>query len=161
MGDPEKMYSIARKLRDDFATMQASPNDLFEVKLGLNMGAIKMLEGINNKRNCVDVVINDAERVMSFAGPNQLLVSKLYFDTITSLSAEYSSIFNRLSNCSDKHNEIHEVYELVGDIGSAISSALSLADFCSTITDAIDSKDDRYEFKTFTRIMVILNFRAS
>lgn len=198
LGDPEAMYSIAHQLRDDFASMQINADDQYEVKLGLNMGAIKIVEGINNERNCVGVGINDAERVMSFAGPNQLLVSKLYFDTITSLSAEYASLFNHLGGRSDKHNKIHEVYELISEsgnapgtrsstentsmpasqnaldpkavehitaefikyvgsskseniTGSAISSSNSVADFCSALTNAIDSEDDRYEFKTFTK----------
>jgi len=122
LGDPEKMYAIACYLRDAFVSMKNGAGQQYEVRQGLNLGAVKVVVGINNERNCVGVGINDAERIMSFAAPNQLLVSKSYFDVVNSLSAEYSSQLKHIGTRSDKHDKQHEVYELSVELVRVTSS---------------------------------------
>jgi len=116
LGDPESIYPIACRLRDVFIALENDEKFNYQVRLGLNLGPIKIVEGINGERNCVGVGINDAQRIMNFAAPNQLLVSKSYFEMVNSLSEEYSSQLRNAGTHSDKHDKKHEVYELAVEL---------------------------------------------
>jgi hypothetical protein len=54
--------------------------------------------------------INVAQRVMSFAEPNQILVSRSYYEIVSRLSQEYTRLFQYLGIHRDKHIREHEVY---------------------------------------------------
>jgi hypothetical protein len=60
--------------------------------------------------------INVAQRVMDFAAPNQLLVSRSYFDVVSCVSENYSTLFNYLGTRADKHVRQHAVYEVMGEM---------------------------------------------
>jgi len=118
-GDPEIMYPVARRLRDDFSSLQNGSEYSYKVRLGLNLGPVKIVEDLNHERNCIGSGINDAERIMSFASGNQLLVSKSYFEIVSKISNNYSTELNYLGLRSDKHDKQHDVYELVVDVVKA------------------------------------------
>ena len=115
LGDPERIYPIARRLRDGFAGLGDTSN-AYEVRMGLNLGPIKVIEDLNQGRNCIGSGINDAERVMSFAGANQLLVSKSYFEMVSKMSQDYGQQLRHLGTRADKHDQQHEVYELAVEV---------------------------------------------
>jgi len=54
--------------------------------------------------------INAAERVMSFAGQGQLLVSRSFFEVMSLLSADYASLFKQERSRLDKHNRAHDLF---------------------------------------------------
>ena len=56
--------------------------------------------------------INVAQRVMSFAHPNQILVSRSYHEVVSRLSQEYAQLFHYAGLHRDKHVREHEVYEV-------------------------------------------------
>lgn len=114
LGDPEIMYPIAIDLCSQFSALGSANEVCYQVRLGLNLGPVKVLDDINGKRNCVGTGINDAQRVMDFAGENQLLVSKSYYDIVSSMSSIYAEQLCAAGSRADKHNKIHEVYELTG-----------------------------------------------
>ena len=115
LGDPEPMFQVARQLRDAFVALASGPTP-YEVRLGLNLGPVKIVEDLHHERNCVGSGINDAQRVMSFAAPNQLLVSRSYFDMVSQLSQDYSHELRHLGVLADKHNLEHDVYELAVEV---------------------------------------------
>jgi hypothetical protein len=124
LGDPEALFQVARGLRDDFVALESSSETPYQVRLGLNLGPVKIVEDLNQGRNCVGTGINDAQRVMSFAAPNQLLVSRSYFDMVSQLSQDYTRDLRHLGSREDKHQQQHEVYELaveVVPVGQTIS----------------------------------------
>jgi hypothetical protein len=67
--------------------------------------------------------INVAQRVMSFAAPNQVLVSQSYFEVVSRMSDDYKGLFRYDSVRKDKHIREHVVYELspAGPGTSAVS----------------------------------------
>jgi hypothetical protein len=115
LGDPEKLFPIAMHLQGIFAGQQASDPINYQVRLGLNLGPVKVVDGISGDRNCVGAGINDAQRVMDFADENQLLVSKAYFDVVNSMSASYSAQLTYVGTRADKHDKAHELYQLEVD----------------------------------------------
>jgi len=133
LGDPEKIYPIARGLRDGFVSLAGNPQLVYEVRMGMNLGPVKIIEDLNKGRNCIGSGINDAERVMSFAGPNQLLVSRSYFEMVSKMSKDYGQQLRHLGTRADKHEQQHEVYELAVDVvsvsgfGAGASAAVAAA----------------------------------
>jgi len=116
LGDPERMYDVARRLRDRFATLQQGGKFDYKVRLGMNLGPVKIVEDLNHERNCVGAGINDAQRIMSFAAENQLLVSRSYFEMVSKLSANYNDELHHLGLRADKHEQQHDIYELAVDV---------------------------------------------
>lgn len=80
------------------------------VRIGVNLGPVTLMQDINGRDNMVGDGINSAERVMSFAGAGQLLVSRSFYEVIRHLSREYADLFREQAPVSDKHGRAHEVY---------------------------------------------------
>jgi class 3 adenylate cyclase len=112
VGDPEKLYPIALTLQRTFSAIDANSATAYTVRLGLNLGPIKITDGISGERNCVGAGINDAQRVMDFARENQLLVSKSFYEMVGSMSSTYSEQLVEAGTRLDKHEKAHVVYEL-------------------------------------------------
>lgn len=113
LGDPEDILFAGMGLRDAFYQMQDCDPVCYEVRLGINLGPVKIVEDINGQRNTVGDGINVAQRVMNFAKANQLLVSRSYFDVVSCLSDEYPKMFHFLGLYEDKHVRKHGIYEVV------------------------------------------------
>jgi len=56
---------------------------------------------------------------MSFAAPNQLLVSRSFYEVVSCLSRDYASLFRYEGARTDKHVRAHEVYAVGGDVPAA------------------------------------------
>ena len=54
--------------------------------MGINIGPVRIVEGINGERNCLGAGINEAQRIMDFASSNQLFVSKSFYDVVSKVS---------------------------------------------------------------------------
>ena len=87
LGAPEDVLYVAVGLRDAFVDVNAICGTCYRVRMGINLGPVKILEDINGQRNTIGDGINAAQRIMSFAQPNQLLVSRPYYDVISCLSS--------------------------------------------------------------------------
>ena len=80
---------------------------------------------INGNLNALGDGINVAQRVMSFAAPNQVLVSQSYFEVVSRLSDDYKPLFRYDSVRKDKHVREHVVYELTPSNSGASAAATS------------------------------------
>jgi class 3 adenylate cyclase len=113
LGDPEELLFMAIGLRDIFEEMATSDNGIkYGVRLGINLGPVKIIEDINGQRNTIGDGINVAQRIMDFATPNQLLVSRSYYEVVSCLSDSHVKMFSYLGLRKDKHVRQHEVYEV-------------------------------------------------
>ena len=112
LGAPEDVLYVAVGLRDAFADIKAVCETCYGVRLGINLGPVKILEDINGQRNTIGDGINAAQRIMSFALPNQLLVSRTYYDVISCLSEENPKMFTYIGVHNDKHVRQYDVYEV-------------------------------------------------
>lgn len=108
-GDPEDALFMTNSLKVAIAE-QAYPD--FALRVGVNLGPIKVVTDINGRPNILGDGINVAQRVMSFAEPNQILVSRSYYDVVSCLSEEYAQLFRYCGVHQDKHVREHEVYEV-------------------------------------------------
>jgi class 3 adenylate cyclase len=119
LGDPEDALTAATNLR------AAAAAAALPLRLGINLGPVRIVKDVNGRPNVVGDGINDAQRVMSFAQPNQILVSRSYFEVLSRLSQEYSRLFSYVGVHRDKHVREHEVYEVALEQDGPITAAPS------------------------------------
>ena len=111
MGDPEDALFVSMNLRDRLRTGESEAIGL-SVRFGINLGPVRMIQDINGHQNVIGDGINVAQRVMSFAEPNQIMVSRSYYEVVSRLSREYTQLFHYAGARTDKHVREHEVYEV-------------------------------------------------
>ena len=88
------------------------------VRMGINLGPVRLVKDLNGQTNVVGDGINVGQRVMSFADPGQLLVSRSFYEVVSRLSDEYDNLFTHLGERKDKHVRAHEVYSVNVDPGA-------------------------------------------
>jgi class 3 adenylate cyclase len=84
-----------------------------QVRIGINLGPVRVVNDINGHPNIIGDGINVAQRVMSFAEPNQILVSRSYYEVTSRLSDEFAHMFAYSGVKQDKHVREHEVYAVM------------------------------------------------
>ena len=111
-GSPEDALFIALAIRDEIIKTNISSKQPLFVRFGINLGTVRVMNDINNHTNIIGDGINVAQRIMSFAQPNQILVSRSYFEITSRLSQEISQLFDYSGIKQDKHVREHEVYSV-------------------------------------------------
>jgi class 3 adenylate cyclase len=123
LGDPENALFVGMSLRQAFqSTDPADPAATAPIRIGINLGPVKLVKDINGHPNIVGDGINVAQRIMSFADNGQILVSRSFHDVVSCLSDDYAALFRFEGSRTDKHVRDHEVYA-VGDSEAALSRA--------------------------------------
>ena len=89
------------------------------IRVGIHLGPVSLVKDMNGQINMLGDGLNSAQRVMSFAGLDQILVSRAYFDFVSSMSDEYDDLFRYRGSKQDKHGREYRVYELVDGEGEA------------------------------------------
>jgi class 3 adenylate cyclase len=109
LGDPEDGLFLGLSLRDALAERS---DDTLRLRTGINLGPVRLVKDINGQPNIIGDGINVAQRVMSFAGINQVLASRSYYEVVSALSPDYAHLFSFEGSRTDKHVREHEVYAL-------------------------------------------------
>jgi len=141
LGNPEDTLFAALSLRDAIAAEPASTPPVLATRIGINLGPVRLIKDLNGQLNIIGDGINVAQRVMSFAEPGQILVSRSYFEVVSRLSPEFSQLFQYEGARTDKHVREHEVYT-VGPTSNALrksASAASAANLAPSAGLAADS----------------------
>jgi class 3 adenylate cyclase len=127
LGDPEDALFVTLSLRERMVAegmsatiVEASGED--SVRMGINLGPVKLVKDINGHPNIIGDGINVAQRIMSFARPGQIVVSRSYYDVVSNLASEYAKLFHYEGSRTDKHVREHEIY-VVGHHEGALQKA--------------------------------------
>jgi hypothetical protein len=102
------------------------------------------LKDINGQLNAIGDGINIAQRVMNFAEPNQILVSRSFYEVVSCLSQEYAQLFHYRGLRKDKHIREHAVYEVMlapQDDASAAQKPQEEQDYLSSETAIMAGED--------------------
>jgi hypothetical protein len=126
VGDPEQALFVSLMLRDAVEQRKPGVTEELNVRIGINLGPVKLIKDLNGQSNIVGDGINVAQRVMSFAAPNQILVSRSYYEVVQCLSDAYAKMFHYEGSRTDKHVREHEVYA-VGDSTGELRRSLEAA----------------------------------
>ena len=121
---PEYALGLALRLRRE---LDAAPDDSLlqsqDLRLGINLGPLKVVTDVNGHPNLVGEGINSAERIMSFADPGHTTASRSFQEAVYYLDASFQSLFEPLGMRTDKHGREHEVFRLTAS-APAIDAAL-------------------------------------
>ncbi len=112
LGDVEDALKAALSLRESMLSEDPGIDPPLLVRVGLNLGPVRLVRDINGQPNIVGDGINVAQRIMGFAEPAQILVSRSYYDAVSRLSSQYAGIFHYQGSRTDKHVREHEVYAI-------------------------------------------------
>lgn len=111
LGDPEDALFVAMSLRDAFAPKANEPPRL-PARIGINLGPVRLVRDLNGQPNIIGDGINVAQRVMGFARPGQVLVSRSYYEVVSHISDGYAKLFQYEGSRTDKHVREHEIYSV-------------------------------------------------
>ena len=125
LGDVEDALKAALSLRESLLKEDANSDNPLLVRMGVNLGPVRLVRDINGQPNIVGDGINVAQRVMGFADPGQVLVSRSYYDAVSRLSHQYAEMFHYQGSRTDKHVREHEVYAIgyPGELTSKMAPA--------------------------------------
>ncbi len=110
LGDPEDVMFVSLDMRDAIAAQAAADGQALKVRFGINLGPVRLVKDINGQPNIIGDGINVAQRVMSFADPGQILVSRSYHDVMVRMSEDFAGVFEYAGAKTDKNVREHEVY---------------------------------------------------
>ena len=111
-GDPEDALFVATRLQEGIARDAEADMSQLAARMGINLGPVRLVKDINGQPNVIGDGINVSQRIMNFAQPGEVLVSHAYYDAVSRLSGESSSLFIYKGSRTDKHIRDHEVYSL-------------------------------------------------
>ena len=112
LGSPEDALFIALAIRDEIIKNNIGSKTPLFVRFGIDLGTVRVMNDINSLPNIIGDGINVAQRMMSFAQPNQILVSRSYFEISSRLSQEISQLFDYSGIKQDKPVCEYDVYSV-------------------------------------------------
>ena len=122
LGDPEDALYVSLSLREALQLPQP-PGPELKIRLGINLGPVRLVKDINGQPNIIGDGINVAQRVMGFAHPGQILVSRSFYEVVSCLSEGYGKLFHYEGSRTDKHVREHELYTVQASTASLQRSA--------------------------------------
>lgn len=111
-GSPEDAMFVALTIRDGILKSNINQPVPLYVRFGINLGPVRIVSDINGQPNIIGDGINVAQRIMSFSEPNQILVSRSYYEVTSRLTLEFSEMFAFSGVKQDKHVREHEIYSV-------------------------------------------------
>ncbi len=113
IGDPEDALFVAMDLRNDIAAEPEIEGEPYPaVRIGINLGPVRAVQDLNGRMNLIGDGINVGQRIMSFCDPEQILVSRSYFEVVGCLSNKHAALFKYHGARQDKHVREHVIYEV-------------------------------------------------
>ena len=104
----EDALLISQIIRDEIVETNSLNCTPLYVRFGINLGTTQASSDPNGKLSIVDESIIEAKRMMSFAKPNQILVSHAYYEMTSKLSQEISQLFEY----HDMHANEQDIYSV-------------------------------------------------
>jgi class 3 adenylate cyclase len=112
LGDIDDALKAALSLREKLLTETAGQGSRLLVRMGINLGPVRLVRDSNGQPSIVGDGMNVAQRIMGFADAAQILVSRSFYDAVSRLSPQYAGMFHYQGSRTDKHVREHEVYAI-------------------------------------------------
>lgn len=113
LGDVEHAFGAALSLCESMLNEDPGTEPPLRVRMGINLGPVRLVRDANGQPNIVGDGINVAQRIMGFADVGQILVSRSYFEAISRFSPQHAGMFHYQGSRTDKHVREHEVYAII------------------------------------------------
>lgn len=102
----EDALFISLTVRDEILKHNTQRPTPLYVQIGINLGTVLLVNDAEGKGSLVGNGLEDAQRVMCFANPNQILVTHDYYEKASKLTHEISQMFDKY----DMHTLEQDVY---------------------------------------------------
>jgi len=102
----EDALFISLTVRDEILKHNTQSTTPLYVQIGINLGPVIVVNDAADNRSLIGDGLEDAQRVMCFANPNQILVTYDYYEKASQLTHEISQMFDKY----DVHTLEHDVY---------------------------------------------------
>ncbi|MDX8398725.1 MAG: adenylate/guanylate cyclase domain-containing protein [Gallionellaceae bacterium] len=110
---PEDALEVALKFHQAVTANDHQDYPELKVRIGIHLGPVNIVKDMNGQSNMVGDGINDAQRIMSFAPPDSIYISRSYYDVVSRLSTKYAELFEYCGVKEDKHGRLHKVYQAI------------------------------------------------
>lgn len=89
----------------------------YSVRVGVNEGKVILFVDMNGQVNVAGTTINDAARVMGFAGANQILLSSVAYSSLIDMTTDITleEQFRDLGDIIVKHDKSIRMYQYLGN----------------------------------------------
>ena len=95
-GAPEQAIYIVMMIRDAIVKHNNTGEEKFFVRAGISIAPVIIGSDINGVPEIQGDGVNVAEHLKNLAGPNQILVSRAYYDITSGLTDEIAGMFSRI-----------------------------------------------------------------
>lgn len=131
----EDALFIALTVRDEVLNNNAKSETPLYLLIGINLGSVKVAKStnVNDTPTIVGEGLVEAQRIMSFAKPNQILVSRAYYDMASKLTLEIAQMFEKY----DMHAYEHDIYAV-----RLLSEKTALLESPTIPFEKIDSREN-------------------
>ncbi len=133
LGDPEEALQSALLLR---GLMLQKYGRMLAVRIGLHLGPVRMLHDAHQRVSLVGDGLNVAQRIMDFAQPNQIVVSRAYHDVISRLMDNAAGMFSAMGPHLDKHLRSHEIHAVLDQTTRPVPQTPACSGFENTASFA-------------------------
>ena len=122
----EDALFITLTIRDEILNTNTEMEYPLYLLMGINLGSVKVADSVNVNEppTIIGEGLIEAQRIMSFANPNQILVSRAYYDMASKLTLEIAQMFEKY----DMHAYEHDIYavRLLNDKAASIDHAIPM-----------------------------------
>lgn len=139
LGPPEDALFVGLDVREH--------SQAISIRMGINLGPVRLLNDLNGRINIVGDGINVAQRIMDFSERGQLLVSRSFYEVASRLAKEYGELFKYEGAREDKHKRSHEFYSVVAEAHSGLRTSeteirlRTRRDFVAQVVDEVAAKN--------------------
>lgn len=132
----EDALFIALTVRDEILNTNTEIEYPLYLLIGINLGSVKVEESlnINEPPKVLGEGLIEAQRIMSFANPNQILVSRAYYDMASKMTLEIAQMFEKY----DMHAYEHDIYAV-----RLLNERAASVDNATPITNNETTEDER------------------
>ena len=109
LGQPTDPLFVALDLSQGMA-LSAEGEPAASVRIGINLGPVRVTSDFGGQLNVVGDGIGVAERIMSFAEGGHILVSRSYYEVLCRHAPDFERIFRFEGNRTDRQVREHSVF---------------------------------------------------
>lgn len=128
MGSPKDVILISFSIRNEILKSNILSSIPMYVRFGIDLGPVSIERDIKGQPNIIGDGIDVAQRIISFANPNQIVLSRSYYEVASRVMQEISQLFDYSGIRHDKNVREHEIYaeRLLKDRAPAEESIVQL-----------------------------------
>jgi class 3 adenylate cyclase len=124
LGRPSDALFVALDLRRKMAAAQGPDEPAERLRAGINLGPVRVVDEPAGQLKLVGDGINVAERVMNFADPDTILVSRSYYEVLCRQLPDFEPVFRFEGTRTDRQVREHSVFTV--DLAGADSLRANL-----------------------------------